>query len=113
MIIVTLYHHRNNLPGIYRIKQYYILQKVAEIYSEIHVIFIQITVNQQQNDADITIIYCSCFTVNSHDEVVFNHDTVRKDIVFDCNCFEHFEQSLTRYNPCIHLCILSLLELSK
>jgi len=28
--------------------------------------FVRITVNQQHNDADITVIYCSLFTVNSH-----------------------------------------------
>ncbi len=52
------------------------------------VIFLQMTVNEQQNDANITVIYCSCFTVNSHYKVVFNCATVRYLVVYYCNCFE-------------------------
>ncbi len=47
----------------------------SEMYCEIKacwVIFLQMTVNEQQNDANITLIYCSCFTENSHNKVVFN-----------------------------------------
>jgi len=47
----------------------------------------QITVNQHQNHADITVIYCPCFTVNSHYKAVFNNATVRNAIVY-CNCFK-------------------------
>ncbi len=43
--------------------------------------FLQMTVNEQQNDANITVIYCSCYTVNSHYKVVFNCATVRYLVV--------------------------------
>lgn len=33
--------------------------------------------NEQHNDANITVIYCSCFTVNSHYKAVFTRPTVR------------------------------------
>ncbi len=35
-----------------------------------------------------SVIYCSCFTVNSHYKVVFNCATVRNVFVYYCNCFE-------------------------
>ncbi len=52
------------------------------------------TVNEQQNDANITVIYCSCFTVNSHHKVVFKINVV----VYYCNWFEVIVMVISVYH---------------